>query len=394
MKRFINLILILFIGFIHLNAQKPETVYSIAKEDKPHSFFVNQAELWWKEIEKNEKNEKAWYYYYKANRYAKMTFSQCKTPECNKYKSWIDENRYLKEADQITSLISKAIPNTFTYYVIIQEGYPNNKERLDALQKAYEIEPDNPDTYDEFVVYYETNNIKDKREEFNQKWYKSNDLSSGILNYNYNVLMSMRDGGAILTFGDNDTFPIWMLQDALNIRPEITVLNVHILSIPEYRKNIFKKLNIPELSKDYPNGSTSNSQKEIIDHIIKNKPDELPLYISTPAWKQFQDYDENLFIVGLVLEYSIENIDNIALLKNNFENRYAFDYIHNQFNFDISQGIVNRTNVNYLPGIIKLYQHYTLSGEAEKASKIKELGLLIADKGGDDWKQKAAEIFE
>ena len=394
MKRFIYLFLIAFLSFNHILAQKPEAVYSIAKELKPHSFFVEQAELWWNEIEKNEKNEKAWYYYYKANRYARMTFSHCKTLDHEKYTNWTDESKYLKEADEITELISKTIPNTFTYYVIIKEGYPNNDERLEALQKAYELEPENPDTYDEFVVYYETHGINEKRAEFNKIWFKSNDLSPGILNYNYNVLMSMKQGGAIITFGDNDTFPIWMLQDALGIRTDITVLNVSLLTIPEYRNSVFRKLNIPEFLVEYKDKAPFETQKEISDYIIKNKPDELPLYTSTPAWKQFQDYNENLYIVGLVMEYSKENLDNIALLKNNFDNKYALDYIHNQFNFDISQGIVNRNNVNYLPGIIKLYQHYSLSGETVKANKIKELGLLIADKGGEDWKQKAIEVFE
>ncbi|MBN2350814.1 MAG: hypothetical protein JXJ22_18395 [Bacteroidales bacterium] len=391
MKRSIIFIFLAIVCFYSARAQQPEIVYSIAKEERPHSFFVEQAELWWKEIEKNNKNEKAWFYYYKANRYAKMTFRQGST---STFKTWTDESLYLKEAEEITGLISKAIPNTFTYYVIIKEGYPNNRERLDALKKAYALEPDNPDTYDEFVVYYETNNNEDKRAEFNKIWYRSNDLSAGILNYNYNVLMSISEGGMILTFGDNDTFPIWMLQDVLNIRPDVTVLNVHLLSITEYRNTLFKKLNIPALLKDYPEGASAENQKEIINHIIKNKPENLPLYISTPAWKQFLEYEKNLYIVGLALEFSTENIDNIALLKNNFENRYALDYIYNQFTFDISRGIVNRINVNYLPGIIKLYQHYRLSGEEEKAASIKKLGLIIADKGGEDWKQKALEILE
>jgi hypothetical protein len=114
------------------------------------------------------------------------------------------------------------------------------------------------------------------------------------------------------------------------------------------------------------------------------------LYISTPAWKQFTEYDNELYIVGLVFKYSKVNIDNIALRKKNF----AQDYLLHQFSFDISQDIVTRINTNYLPGIIKLHQHYELSGEKEKANKYKELGMLIADNGGPYWVEKAAEIFE
>jgi hypothetical protein len=394
MKRLLFVFMPLFLFSFHISAQQPQVVRSIAREDKPHSFFVEQAELWWKEIQKDKRNEKAWYYYYKANRYAQITFNDCKTPECLKCSDWKDENSSLKDAKDITALITKAIPNTFTYYIVIKEGYPNNQERLNALQKAYALEPDNPDTYDEFVVYYETNNIPDKRIEFNKKWFATNDVSAGILNYNYNVLISMENGGAILTFGDNDTFPIWMLQDVMGIRPDITVLNVNLLTIPEYRAILFKKLNIPALDKEYPDGSTQVNINEILDHIVQHKPARLPLYISTPTWKQLQEYDENLYLVGLVMQYSTENLDNLALLINNFENRYALDYIHNQFNFDISSGIVDWMNVNYLPGIIKLYQHYRLSGETEKAARMKELGLLIADKNGGDWKEKAIQVFQ
>jgi hypothetical protein len=385
-------LLSLSIGFIH--AQKPEVVNTIAKEEKPHAFFVKQAELWWKEIEKNRNNEKAWYYYYRANRYARMTFEDCNTPECKKFRYWLDESKYLKEADDIMNLIAKAVPNTYTYYIFYKDGSPDNNERYAALQKAYEIEPENPDTYDELVAYYETQRLTDKRKEINNRWYRSNDLSSGILNYNYNVLMSMRTGGAILTFGDNDTFPLWLLQDVLGIQPDISVLNVSLLTIPEYRKKVFEKLNIPMLDKEYPDGATPENQKEIIDHIITRKPEGLPLYIGTPAWKHFTEYENDLYLTGLVLSYSKENIDNIALLKNNFENSYTLDYINNPFNFDISQSIVNRTNVNYLPGIIKLYQHYALSGDNEKAVKFKKLGMLIADQAGGEWKDKAAEIFK
>ena len=231
MKYLTYFILSLFLSINLCNAQKPEVVHSIIKEDKHHSFFVTQAELWWKEIEKNEKNEKAWYYYYKANRYAKMTYYQYDAPDKDTYDSWLDESEFLKERDEITRLIEENIPNTFTYYIVTTDASTNDNKKFEYIQKAYDLEPDNPDTYDEFIVYYEVGGVLDKRKEYNKLWYKSNDISSGVLNYNYNVLMSMKEGAAILTFGDNDTFPLWMLQDVLGIRPDVTVLNISLLNM-------------------------------------------------------------------------------------------------------------------------------------------------------------------
>jgi len=206
--------------------------------------------------------------------------------------------------------------------------------------------------------------------------------------------MTINQNGAIITSGDFPTFSIWMLQDALGIRQDVTVLNVALLSIPEYREKIFKKLNILQLEKDFSDGATSANTDEIFKHIIKYKPKDLSLYIELSGWKQFKDDDQNFYLVGLALEYSTDNLDNLALLKNNFENKYALDYITNIFVYDISNEIVNKSNLNYLPGIYKLYEHYKLSGDLTHAQKMKELGLLIAKKGGQNWLNYASLILK
>ena len=224
--------------------------------------------------------------------------------------------------------------------------------------------------------------------------FKSKDLSPGLLNYNYNVLMSLETNAVLLTWGDNDTCPIWMLQDALGVRTDVTILNVNLLSIPEYRSSLFSKLNIPGLEKEFKDGATAEASKTIVDHIFTNKPKELKVYTSSPNYKKFTEHIDNLYLVGCVLQYSEENIDNVALIQNNFENVYALDYVYNQFTHDKTKGIVERwMNVNYLPAIIKLYNHYKLSGQLQKAEEIKKLGLSIASKGGEHWKSKATKLL-
>ena len=395
MKKLLFFISLFVIVFINTLAQQAQTVYSIIKEDKPHSFYVQQAELWWKEIEKNDKNEDAWYNYYKANRYAEKTFYECETPQCKEMKSWTQESPYLKEAEIIQKLIEQNIPETFTYYLVSQnKGKPNDKLYAEFIQKAHALRPNAFEPYPLLVLSTEFAVDAQKRADYNKEWYKLNDISSGILNFSYNMLMSMKEGGLILTFGDNDTFPLWMLQDVMGIRKDVTVLNVSLLLITEYRNRSFEKLRIPALYKEIDKILPSDYEKLMVDYIVKNKPDGLPLYISTTDWKQFQEYEKNLYLVGVVLEYSKENIDNIALLKNNFENKYALDYIYNQFSFDISQGVVNRVNINYLPGIIKLYEHYKLSGDIENQEKMKKIGLLIGEKAGEYWQNKAISVLK
>jgi hypothetical protein len=391
MKKIVIISYVLVACLISIKAQEPEQVYSIVKVYKPHEWYLKQAELWWKEIEKNKKNETAWYNYFMANRMASFEFND----NGDKGKLYYKETSFLMNPDSLVGMAQRFIPNTFTSNFIIWRNHGTSPEDFSHLEKAYSINPNFYGINEEMVSYYETQCNTGKRKEFNQRWYKLNEMSSSILSYNYNVLMSIKPNGVILTFGDNDTFPLWLLQDALGIRQDVTVLNMSFLCIPDYSKKIFLKLNIPYLTDISSRGTASDKTEEVLfDHIIKNKPKDLIVYIGLPAWKKFKDYEKNLYLEGLAIEYSTENIDNIAILKNNFENKYALDYIKNRLVYDISSEVTDRININYLPGIFKLFEHYSLSGDLTNAQKMKELGLLIAQKGGKEWYDKAAAILK
>ena len=149
----ILVLLVIFIGYSGLlTAQKPERIYSIAKVFKPHEYYVQQAELWWKEIDKNKSNENAWNNYYRANRYCMLT---CKSPNGQPNGEWTKESQYLKDPDAIFGLIEKNIPNTFTYYRYKKMGYPSDSAMFNSMLKAYKTNPDNSEIYDIFVTYYE-----------------------------------------------------------------------------------------------------------------------------------------------------------------------------------------------------------------------------------------------
>jgi hypothetical protein len=390
MKKIVLISIAIAFNMCLLNAQEPEQVYSIAKVYKSHDWYLKQAELWWKEIQKNKKNETAWYNYFMANRMASFEFDN----HGENNKKYFEETKFLMNTDSIVSQAQKYIPDTFTSQYIIWRNQGSTPDDFPHLEKAYAINPNFFGINEEMVSYYETQSNLAKRKEYNSKWFKLNELSFSILSYNYNVLVTIKTNGAIITFGDNDTFPIWMLQDALHIRQDVTVLNTSLLCIPEYREKIFKKLNITPYTKIFSDGSTSSNTEEIFNHILKNKPKDFPIYIVLPASKQIKEYEKNLYLEGLALEYSTENIDNIASLINNFENKYALDYLKNTFVYDISSELVNKMNINYLPSIFKLYEHYTLSGDLTNANKMKDLGLLIAQKGGQDWLIKASTILK
>jgi hypothetical protein len=358
--------------FCASESDKPEKVYSVIYVQKPNDWYINQAELWKAEIDRDPQNAGAWRNYYSAVRYARYT-ETIKTKE---------KKQRLRE---IIDDMGKAIPNSYEYYFLKNKN-DGNIHNIEYLLKAYEIDPEQPELYSDFVGHYEFIGDEKKMAEFLQKWYKSQELAPGLLHYNYNVLMSTDKNAILFTNGDNDTYPVWMLQMTKGVRTDVTVINVSLMMAE--KKYLNRKLMEKGIKIDYdelPAYRTREFVSALGKYIADNYPD-VPVHLALTLWgKYFEPIKDNLYIVGLTYKYSDERLDNVALIKKNIHN-FRLDYLSYDWYSEnyLATSLMHKLNLNYVASIVSLVEHYYQSGEREQAKLWLDRALSLAEKAGYD----------
>lgn len=177
------------------------------------------------------------------------------------------------------------------------------------------------------------------------KHYHEMDRSDNYVAYYYgwNIINFLDKDALLVTNGDNDTFPLWYLQQVEKVRPDVDIVNLSLVQINWYVRQL-KERDVPmsfsfeEIDRMHPywarDPSTGEprliSLKDIVVHdIIRENNFNRPLYFAVTV-DDFLGYYDNLELQGMVFELvptaGRHQIDIDKTYENCFEN-YRYDSI-------------------------------------------------------------------
>ena len=357
---------------------QPEKQISFALENKPHAYYVTQAELWWKEIEKDPAAEEPWFNYYRACRNAQGT-ADWRT-------DFIDESPYLRLGDSIVLLMEQHIPETFTYNYVKGSTGAVDPSFGEYLEKAYAMNPDFPGIQAAMVTYAISTHNPELRKEVNDKWKSLNTMHPGLLQYSQNVLSPLASKAVLLTQHDNDSYPAWMLQDSHGFREDVQILNIDFLLLDQYQQKIFPMLGLPPYSlgeidvNDY-----RKNWKNVVQYILANYQGDRPLYLGltvSPDW--YEGFEDSLQLHGLTLRLhtgdSVQTDQSLAIC----EKLWKLETINQEHEGYYGGAIVTELNINYLKALKVVFDHYLGGEEYEKAETVSQTARTIAARTGND----------
>ena len=145
------------------------------------------------------------------------------------------------------------------------------------------------------------------------------DRSGNYIPYDYgrNLLMSAEPNGILFSHGDNDTFPLWCLQEAYGMRTDIAVVNLSLANTHWYirqLRDIFglelpwtdEEINQMRAYRD-SNGQFIRPQDHVVDALVDRYYGERPLYFTVTTGSSARRYkgqplDSRLRMTGLLFQ--------------------------------------------------------------------------------------------
>lgn len=371
MKKTIVITLALM-GLAHLTyAQKAETIESFVANSHEAEWYGQQAEAWQKIVDANPKDQWAWRNLFRATNYHEM------------FTNGFGENQDESKTADVIRKMEATLPDSYVLNLCKGRFCLTTDEaarRGDNIYRAIELMPEDicPEDLEYLAVrLWMTDPENPRIKELFTKSYKKKYFPARIMHFNHNMLQCMQPNALYFSNGDLDTMPMKVLQEALGIRTDVTIINVNFLYTESFKNMLYKKLNIKPLDINmqdygqYGEDWLNHYEADIIMYLINES--KRPAYFSPTSPRNTILDKDSIYNEGLILKYSPKQYDNFAVAMHNVKEVYNLEYLAEpDLVYDTwkTSGMIDLNHVTLLSNLIPKFRKKGDNATAEHLHNI------------------------
>ena len=152
-----------------------------------------------------------------------------------------------------------------------------------------------------------------------------------------NLLESCEKGAILFTWGDNDTFPVWYVQQVEQVRTDVEVHNVNLYG---YRQSM---------------------------QLLNDNLGKRPIYLSYYAQEEFRPF-VNCVATGYAfrIDALVDDSVDMAMMYDNVMHKMQWQEVNRAYIDEVSARFLDR----YWQGVVLLANRLAASGESKKAEQV------------------------